>query len=244
MAAPSSTPCGSVKSCPPAFGTAAGLEMAIQPLHPESQPTGWNLQSFWIARRMADLYGYTNMPITSCFEFDYRSTGPGGLSWKRQADWYARDVLHCLAWRCPNINVALIADVNASYYTSRWGATGVFRRSPLHMPKPAFVSLATLTLLLDRAEYQRAVPTGFHRSVLPGIQARHKVRLCHLGGTRDAAGRTQSGGRQAGNRRGQHGPRSETGRQGRKTGADGNRIALLRGAIQAGGRRHARGAGA
>lgn len=137
-----------------------GMEMGIQPMHPEGQPTGFNLQSFWIARRMADIYGYTNMLITTCYESDFRSTGPGGLTLKRQADWYARDVLHCLAWRSPNINVALIIDVNASYYTSRWGATGVFRRSPLHMPKPSFVALATLTLMLDKAEYSRAAPTG------------------------------------------------------------------------------------
>ena len=137
-----------------------GLEMGIQTLHPESQPTGWNSQSFWIARQMAEVHGYTNFPISTCFEVGYRSTGPGGLSFKRQADWYARDVLHMLAWRSPHINVALIIDVNASYFTSRWGATGVFQRSPLHLPKPAFVSLATLTLMLDGAVYQRAVPTG------------------------------------------------------------------------------------
>lgn len=137
-----------------------GLEMAMQTMHPESQPTGWNTQSFWIARQMAAIYGYADFPVTTCFEVGYRSTGPGGLSFKRQADWYARDVLHMLAWRSPHINVALIIDVNASYYTSRWGATGVFQRSPLHLPKPAFVSLATLTLMLDGAVYQRAVPTG------------------------------------------------------------------------------------
>lgn len=137
-----------------------GLEMGIQTLHPESQPTGWNLQSYWIARQMADIYGYTNFPVTSCYEVGYRPTAPGGLSLKRQADWYARDVLHMLAWRSPHINVALIIDVNASYYTSRWGSTGVFNRSPLHLPKPAFVSLATLTLMLDQARYLRAVPTG------------------------------------------------------------------------------------
>lgn len=137
-----------------------GLEGPLQLYPPESQPNGFNLQSFWIARRMADIYGYTNTPITTCFEFDYRATGPGGLSGKQQADWYTRDVLLLHAWRCPHINVGLLADVNSSYYTSRWGSTGVCRRSPLHMPKPAYVALATLTLVLDRAEFVRAVPAG------------------------------------------------------------------------------------
>ena len=145
---------------PTTFWDVCGLEMAVQTLHPEGQPNGWNLQSFWIARQMADHYGYTNFPVSTCFEVGYRPTAPGGLSLKRQADWYARDVLHMLAWRSPHINVGLLADVNASYYTSRWGSTGVFGRSPLHLPKPAFVSLATLTLQLDQAEFRRCVPTG------------------------------------------------------------------------------------
>jgi len=138
----------------------SGMEMAIQSFHPEGQPTGWNLQSLWLAKRMRELYRYDDMPITSCYEFDYRETGPGGLTLERQADWYARDVLHCLAYRMPSINVALVADCNSSYYTSRWGSTGVCFRSPQHMPKPSFVTLATLTRVLDRAEYVRWIDTG------------------------------------------------------------------------------------
>jgi len=137
-----------------------GMEMAVQTFHPEGQPTGWNLQSLWIAKRMKEIYGYEDLPTASCYEFDYRATAPGGLALERQADWYARDVLHCLAYRLPSINVALLMDCNSAYYTSRWGSTGVCFRSPLHMPKPSFVSLATLTLVLDRARYVRYLDTG------------------------------------------------------------------------------------
>lgn len=137
-----------------------GMEMAVQAFHPEGQPTGWNLQSLWIAKRMREIYGYDDFPIASCYEFDYRCTAPGALSLKRQADWYARDALHCLAYRMPSVNIALIADCNSSYFTSRWGSTGVHFRSPLHMPKPSFVSLATMTRMLDGAEYQRWLDTG------------------------------------------------------------------------------------
>jgi hypothetical protein len=139
---------------------AIGMEMAIQLFHPEGQPTGWNLQSLWITQRMREIYGYEDMPITSCYEFDYRSTAPGALSLKQQADWYARDVLHCLAYRMPNINVALIMDCNSSYYSSRWGATGVCFRAPNMMPKPSYAALSTLTRELDQAEYQRWLDTG------------------------------------------------------------------------------------
>ncbi|MCM8768067.1 MAG: hypothetical protein NC911_00030 [Candidatus Omnitrophica bacterium] len=139
-----------------------GMEMAVQLFSPEGQPTGFNLQSFYIANKMKQIYGYENLPVTSCYELDYRATGPGGLSLKRQADWYARDVLHMLAYQVPNINVGLLMDVNSGYYGSRWGSTGVCFRSPFMMPKPSFVSLATLTRVLDLAKYQKYLDTGSH----------------------------------------------------------------------------------
>ncbi len=145
---------------PRTYWDACGMEMAVQLFHPEGQPTGWNLQSLWLARFMADHYGYEDFPITSCYEFDYRATAAGGLSYTDQANWYARDVLHCLAYRLPNINVALLEDCNSSYYSSRWGSTGVLTRAPLMMPKPSFVTLATLTQELDRAEFVTLRETG------------------------------------------------------------------------------------
>jgi len=145
---------------PRSHWNAIGMEMAVQKMVPEGQPNGWNLQSLWIAKRMRKIYGYDDLPITSCYEFDYRATAPGALSLERQAAWYARDVLHCVAYRMPHINVALLGDCNSAYYTSRWGSTGVCGRAPLNMPKPSFVVLATLTRVLDRAEYQRWLDTG------------------------------------------------------------------------------------
>ncbi len=137
-----------------------GMEMAVQTFHPEGQPTGWNLQSLWIAQEMRRIHGYDEVPIASCYEFDYRATAPGGLSLHDQANWYARDTLHCLAYRMPSINIGLIEDCNSSYYTSRWGSTGLLHRAPLNLPKPAYVSMATLTRLLDRATYERFLDCG------------------------------------------------------------------------------------
>jgi len=139
---------------------ALGMEMAVQKMVPEGQPNGWNLQSLWIAKRMREIYGYDDLPITSCYEFDYRATAVGALALHRQAAWYARDALHCLAYRMPHINIALLGDCNSAYYTSRWGSTGVCFRAPLNLPKPSFVALATLTRVLDRAEYRRWLDTG------------------------------------------------------------------------------------
>ena len=139
-----------------------GMETAIQLFHPEAQPHGWNQQALWIAKRMREIYGYEDFPIASCYEYDYRSTSPGALSLRDQANWYARDLLHGLAYGLSSINVALIMDCNSAYYTSRWGGTGVCFRAPLMMPKPSFVALSTVTQELDRAEYQRYLDTGSH----------------------------------------------------------------------------------
>ncbi len=139
---------------------ALGMEMAVQLFHPESQPTGWNLQSYWIGKRMKQVYGYKDLPMTDCYEVDYRATADGALSRRRQADWYARDVLLGLAYRLPVIAVGLLDDCNDSYYFSRWGSAGVMERAPMMMPKPSYVSLSTLTRVLDRAQYQRWLPTG------------------------------------------------------------------------------------
>lgn len=139
---------------------ALGMEQAMQLFSPEGQPTGWNTQSFWLARRMLDLYGYEDLPVTTCYEVGYRVTAAGGLSLKRQADWYARDVLLMLAHRVPDVNIALLMDANSAYYTSRWGSTGVLTRYPAMQPKPSYVALATLTRVLDLAKFRRALDTG------------------------------------------------------------------------------------
>jgi hypothetical protein len=139
---------------------ALGMEMAVQQFHPESQPTGWNLQSYWLAEQLRKKYGYDQLAVSACYEVDYRVTTPGALTPRTQADWYTRDLLISLAYRLPFIYAGLLDDTNSSYYTSRWGASGVMERAPLMMPKPAYAAIATLTLVLDQAKYQRTVPTG------------------------------------------------------------------------------------
>ena len=139
---------------------AMGMEMAVQRFHPEDQPIDGNMQTYWLAKQMCKQYGYDDLPVTACFEVDYRPTAPGALSPDRQADWYARDALLSLAYGLPDIYVGLLDDTNSSYYTSRWGSTGVMERAPQMMPKPAYAALATLTDVLDRAKYLRTVPTG------------------------------------------------------------------------------------
>lgn len=113
--------------------------------------------SIWMLGETARQFGY-DKPLTSCFEFCCRSDRD--LDPQRQAEWYARDVMMCLAHRFPTISPGCLEDVGNAYYDSSFGATGLCQRNPLHYPKPAYVALATLTKALDSAKLTRQLDTG------------------------------------------------------------------------------------
>ncbi len=136
---------------------ALGDEDLGQQIMPEAPPMAFK-SVFWM-REYAKRYKY-DIPVTTCYEWRGRGTNPGNLSEVEQAQLYSRDVLQGLAYRMPNINPALLHDCGDAYYYSRWGSTGLCQRYPLLNPKLSYVALATLTRELDRAEFQRALPTG------------------------------------------------------------------------------------
>jgi hypothetical protein len=139
-------------------GNEAGSFMRM----PETQPLDFiaNNASLWMDRQILDAYGYTDKPITQCYEICYPNTNPGNLTLRTQAAYYVRHILHSLAWRVPIIRPGLICDVGNSYYFSNWGASGLCFAKPDVRPKPSYVAIATLTRQLDGAKFSRAVPTG------------------------------------------------------------------------------------
>ena len=133
-----------------------GMEDVGQAVPPEAPPDAFKA-AYWDLKA-ARKYGY-DAPVTSCYEWRYRTTRPGDLTWLQQAQLYVRDCLGALAFRMPHINPALLYDAGNGYFRSRWGATGVCRRYPLLNPKPAYLALSTMTLVLDRAEFVRLLDT-------------------------------------------------------------------------------------
>lgn len=139
-----------------------GNEAAVFGRPPEAQPpdiVAMNA-SLWMDRRLLDHYGYSQKPVTQCFETCYPSTNPGNLSRQTQADYFVRHALHGLAWRLPNIRLGMIMDAGNSYYHSNWGASGLCTSRPEVRAKPAFVALATLTAVLDGATFERELEFG------------------------------------------------------------------------------------
>jgi hypothetical protein len=129
---------------------------------PESQPLDFvaNNPSLWMDRQVLDHYGYRDTPLRQCYEMCVVNTSPGNLSMRMQAAYYVRNIMHSLVWGIPIIRVGVIADVGNSYYFSNWGASGLCRAMPDVRPKPAYVAMATMTLLLDGATFTRVIPSA------------------------------------------------------------------------------------
>lgn len=140
----------------------AGNEAAVFGRPPEAQPPDSIAMnaSLWMDRRLLDHYGYSDKPVTQCFETCYPSSNPGNLSLETQADYFVRHALHALAWRLPAIRLGLIMDAGNSYYHSNWGAAGLCTATPEVRVKPAFVAMATLTTVLAGAKFERVLELG------------------------------------------------------------------------------------
>jgi hypothetical protein len=133
-----------------------GVEAVGQTGMPELLWEG-STQGIWLARQTARKFGH-DIPLTGCYEFTARierNLGP-----RRQAEWIARDMLLCHAYRFKHINPAILHDAGNAYFNSLWGAGGLCQRNGLLYPKPAYVGVATLTKVLDRVKPLRRVPTG------------------------------------------------------------------------------------
>jgi hypothetical protein len=133
-----------------------GSETTGQSIAPEKL-SPWTTAGIWLMGETARKFGY-DVPMSGCFEFTYRAERDLGP--QRLAEWYTRDMLFGLANRFPTISPAGIEDVGNAYYDTLWGASGLCQRRPLYYPKPAYVALATLTKVLDRAKLVRQMDTG------------------------------------------------------------------------------------
>ena len=127
---------------------------------PERQPEVAGFGSLWWMKEMARHYGYGDVGLGVSFEWMYHGTNPGNLHPRTAAAYNVRDCLLALAYGVPNVNPALAYDVGNAYYFSNWGASGLAHRPPELNPKPGYVTYATLTAQLDRAQLSRKLATG------------------------------------------------------------------------------------
>lgn len=135
--------------------------MAVEDLGQTMPPERFVLgstQTAWFLRETARKMGYGDLPVTACTEWIGRMTERLGL--KTQAEWKARDGLFALAYGFDTISIAGLNDAGSGYYYSIWASGGLCGRHPDMDPKPAYAAVATLTLVLDQAKFQRFVPVG------------------------------------------------------------------------------------
>jgi hypothetical protein len=128
-----------------------------QTIAPERTMLGGTQDGFYL-RELARKMDYGDVPVTACTEWIGRMTEKLGLC--TQAEWKVRDGLLALAYGYDTISIAGLNDASDGYYYSIWANGGLTTRWPLLAPKPAYAAIATLTQVLDRAQYQRFVPTG------------------------------------------------------------------------------------
>ncbi len=117
----------------------------------------------WLLRQAMKEHGYDDAPVIH-LESYYPSSHPLALGWRRSADHYAR--LHLLS--LANIPQTIFSgtfslqDCGSYWGSQHYGEHGLIGRQPEANPKPAFVTYATMTRLLDPPEYQGYLPTGSH----------------------------------------------------------------------------------
>ena len=114
--------------------------------------------SYWALAELARIYGYKNLLPDSCYEWKSR-IARNAESPHQLAAWTTRDTLICHVWNCNLMPLPGITEMANSYYNTIWGY-GVFSRYPLLQPTPTFSAMANMTRILDRAVYQRMIPTG------------------------------------------------------------------------------------
>lgn len=131
-----------------------------QTIAPERDTLG-STQDGWYLRELKNKMGYEDVPVTATTEWIGRMVEggrPHGL--REQAEWKVRDGLLALAYGYDTISIAGINDASDAYYYSIWANGGLNYRYPIMAPKPAYAAIATLTQVLDKAQFVRFISTG------------------------------------------------------------------------------------
>ena len=141
----------------PRYYDSVGLESGMACKVPELMRVS-GVQNLAILKDCAERLAKRPVPVMACFEFVGQAD-----SWigeLRQAQWYVRDALICLAYGMPLVPIGGLCDSNGVYYDTVWGRVGLLRRAPDLGPKPAYVAYAALTKALDGVKLVRRLDTG------------------------------------------------------------------------------------
>lgn len=156
-----------------------GTEEGIFSTSPEQPATAIGNVNWW-ARAVCEHFGFKDVPLFHS-ESVYFSTGPGfsRMAERTQAGYYVRTYLLGFPYDSIFGFTGAMVDSGNRYIYSNWGASGYCNQAPDCSPKLSYVAYATLTQLLDGAEYEGKLETGT-TSVYALKFRRRKVPLCAL----------------------------------------------------------------
>ncbi len=112
----------------------------------------------WMLRKLAEIYGYTNVQPEACYEWKSRVRRDFESS-RQHAAMRVRDILVGYAWNYKLLPVIGLSEMANSYQSTIWG-DGAFSRWPLFQPYPVFAATAVQTQVLDCVKPLRLVPIG------------------------------------------------------------------------------------
>lgn len=141
----------------PKFIDFIGNEATGQQFMPE-KPCDGGPQAQHLTVEVGRIFTGQKLPVTGCHEFTARTER--GIGWRKQAEWYVRDLLIGIANNYSTLGIGGIIDPGNAYHDTLWGSAGLCERSPYAYPKPACAAIATLTNVFDQARFTRQIPTG------------------------------------------------------------------------------------
>ena len=138
----------------------SGLDMIGFERLPEQQLAQMSTHRLYILKEEYKKFGIEN-PMLTYIEGIFSPTEPGALTWQEQAERYHRWTLLSMAYGIERFHAGWFAFDCGNYYgAEHYGGCGIQRRIPYMDPKPAYAHFATMTRHLERAKFEKWIPTG------------------------------------------------------------------------------------
>lgn len=146
---------------------------------PEQQFHQVSLHRLYMTRKEMTDAGITK-PLLPMYEGPCVPSGPGALTDQEQSDLTIRNSLILLVYGIDIQNGGFPAFDTASYWGEQHYGCGVLNRIAVETPKIAYAALATLTRHLNRANYEKWVPTGSHTTFALQFKHYKTGKLVHV----------------------------------------------------------------
>ena len=132
----------------------------------------------WMLKEAMKKYGYEKVPVIHTESY-YPSSHELALGHRGSADSYVRTAVLSLAQGTTTFaNCWTLQDCAGYWGSQHYGCIGVLGREPEANPKPALTAFATMTRLLDAAQFDGFVPTGSQSAYCVRFAAHGKKIYC------------------------------------------------------------------